>query len=233
MPTLMRIALATLFSLILSLTVGCADHPTHQALMEISGYVSDEPLRALAALDSLDPGTLTTADRHCRDFLRIKAKDKAYIRHESDSLILDVIGYYSDHGNSGQLAEALYYGGRVYSDLGDYPTALQYFQDALDSLSGTADCAGLQANITSQLGRLLDKLRLYDEAEPYIQSSIETGKRMGDTANVIYDLQLLGSVYIRAGKYDEAKRALEETIPLSDGQPEYHSAKSRMYMAEI
>ena len=229
----MRIALATLFSLILSLSVGCADHPTHQTLMEISGYVSDEPLRALAALDSLDPGTLTTADRHYRDFLRIKAADKAYIRHESDSLVLDVIGYYSENGCDEMHAEALYYGGRVYSDLGDYPTALRYFHEALDIMPKDENSMARRADISSQCGRLLNTLRLYDEAKPYIKSAIETGMRMGDTVNVIYDLQLLGGVYLRSYEYDAAERTFQKALHLSEGRQPYHKAKSMMYLAAI
>ncbi|MDE6768541.1 MAG: hypothetical protein K2J78_02320, partial [Muribaculaceae bacterium] len=102
--------------------------------MDIAEIVSDHPNDALTRLSSINPDSLSEADRHYFDFLSIKAKDKAYITHTSDSLIRDVIDYASSHQKEGYYTEALYYGGRVYSDLGDYPTALQYFQETLDLL---------------------------------------------------------------------------------------------------
>lgn len=50
------------------------------------------------------------------------------MEHTSDSLILDVIDYYSSNDDRNLYPEVLYYGGRVYSDLGDYPTSLSYFR---------------------------------------------------------------------------------------------------------
>ena len=63
----------------------------------------------------------------------IKAADKAYIAHASDTGILRVVDYYRAHPDSTLYAESLYYAGRVYSDLGDSPTALKYFQTSVSS----------------------------------------------------------------------------------------------------
>ena len=84
------------------------------------------------SLDSIDKDRLPESDSHFLDLLRIKARDKAYVTHTSDSIILSVVDYYADHKDSGLYPEALYYAGRVYSDMGDFPTALEYFHAALD-----------------------------------------------------------------------------------------------------
>ena len=72
----------------------------------------------------------------CGDRAREDSFNEIEGRISTDSLIRTVLEYYEKHPGSEQYPEALYYGGRVYSDLGDSPTALRYFQHALDALSG-------------------------------------------------------------------------------------------------
>lgn len=81
--------------------------------------------------------------------------------------MLDVIDYYSSRPGDSLYAEALYYGGRVYTDLGDCPTALQYYQRALDNLVAATDTDDLRVRLNSQIGMLLETLRLDDKAVPY------------------------------------------------------------------
>ena len=121
-----------LVATVTTILCSCSHSTQDERLIRISEIVSDSPQTAIACLDSIDPKQLSEADRHLFDLLTVKANDKAYIAHKSDSLIRDVISYYERHDKDPLYAEALYYGGRVYSDLGDYPTSLRYFQNALD-----------------------------------------------------------------------------------------------------
>lgn len=50
--------------------------------------------------------------------LTVKAADKAYVTHMSDSIIRPVLDYYEQEGDRRLLPEAYYYAGRVYRDLG-------------------------------------------------------------------------------------------------------------------
>ena len=195
--------------------------------------VSDNPRGAISRLDSIDVSTLSEADRHFRDLLAIKAADKAYVIHRSDSLVLDVIDWYGSHRKFGLYPEALYYGGRVYSDLGDYPTALAYFHNALDKLPDDDDYIVLRGNIVSQTGRLLNNLRLYKEAIPYLEMSLEIDDKLPDPTGKVYDLQLLGCIYMRAGNYSKAENIFKEALENSRNLPESHHAKSSMYLAAI
>lgn len=180
-------AIALMFS-------GCTGQPEDPRLLEISEKVSDFPNEMLARLDSIDVGFLKENDRNFHALLSIKAKDKAYIQHTSDSVILKVIDYYSRHKGSGHYPEALYYGGRVYSDIGDAPTAIRYFQDALDALpEGKVDA--FRATILSQTGSLLNSIRLYSEASEYMKKASMLSLQSGDSLNAMRDTQLLGSVY--------------------------------------
>lgn len=190
------------------LLCGCAGKSNDARLIHIEGIVSDNPGEALAMLDSIGYEELSDADRHFYDFLMIKAKDKAYIVHESDSLILDVVSYYK---GSELYPEALYYAGRVYSDLGDYPMALRYFQESLDNISGdAAGMLGLKGRVLSQTGRLLNRLRLYERSIPYIQESIKVDSIRKDTFSLAYDNELLGAVYLHLRNSSEATACFVE-----------------------
>ncbi len=211
----------------------CSGYTPDGRLSRVAGMVSESPGDALSALDSIDRGSLSEADRHYHDLLTVKANDKAYNRHTSDSLILDVIGYYKSHSSTGLYPEALYYGGRVYSDLGDYPTALRYFREALDNLGDGSSDTALEASVLSQTGRLLLQLRLYDEAATYIRESIKVDEALGDTVNMVYDLQLLGGACLTGGDYTLATQYFNQAMESSRNLPESYTAKSEMNLARI
>ena len=225
-PGLFLLLVATIATLLYS----CSHSAPDERLARISEIVSDSPRTAIASLDSIDPRQLSEADRHLFDLLTVKANDKAYIAHQSDSLIRDVISYYERHDKGPLYAEALYYGGRVYSDLGDYPTSLRYFQNALDMtpVDGNPD---LRSRIASQTGRLLNNMRLYKDATPYIEEALAIEREMKDTMSVVYDLQLLGINHLHEGNYKEAELFFREALGLSDNLPVNHKAKSEMYLA--
>lgn len=218
----------------LLLPAGCAgDGQPDGRLAGIAETVSRSPREALAGLDSIDPAALSEADRHYYDFLTVKARDKAYVAHTSDSLILDVIDYYADHDRDHLHAEALYYGGRVYSDLGDSPTALRYFQAALDAIPDTGECRRLRCKTSSQTGRLLNSLRLYDEAVPYVEEAIRLDSALNDTLNYVYDLQLLGHIFKGDENYDRAEFYFWEALERNCDLPLRHKADSEMYLADV
>lgn len=212
---------------------GCSDNKRDSRLIGIAEVVSESPEEALSRLDEICYDSLSTANRHYYDFLLIKVSDKCYIQHESDSLILDVIKYYSHQDKDNIYPEALYYGGRVYCDLGDYPTSLQYFQNALSCLPKNNTDLDCKANILSQTGRLLTEISLYEEAIPYIKESIKIGETLKDTVNIVYDLQLLGGTYLRAREYTLSEECFKKAIRLSHNLPVSFTAKSKMYLAAV
>ena len=216
--------------LIINILTGCSQD-FDSTLLEVNELINTDPKIALERLDSIDYAHLSPHDRHFFDFLNIKANDKAYHLHTSDSLILDVINYMAKKGSKAQYAEALYYGGRVYKDLGDFPNAVYYFQSSLDKLPNDADL-NLKANILSQTGRLFNELRLTDEATFYLEQVIEIDKQLNDTINLVYDLQLLGHINLTISNLSTAERIFKEALEYGHKLPQRYSAKTRMYIAE-
>lgn len=212
---------------------GCREREHDARLMAADDMMSDSPEAAIDSLGKVDYALLDERDRHFYDFLSVKAADKAYIKHERDSLILDVVGYYSSHRGAGLYPEALYYAGRVYSDLGDYPAALRYYQDALDELDDDDVNLDLKANMLSQTGRLLNQLRLYRQSIPYIEKSIAIDKQLSDIYSLAYDTQLLGAVYYHLGDYDMATEYINEALKQAETLSSEDKANIAMYLADI
>ena len=216
----------------LFLSSGCRRYPDDKRLLALSKIVSDRPEEVILSLDSIDKNFLSSRNRHYYDLLWIKARDKAYITHDSDSLILDVISYYKGNPDSNLYAEALYYGGRVYSDLGDNPTALKYFQESLINLKGNNGDPELKYRVLSQTGRLLSTLRLYEEAEEYVNEAVNVDKELDDTMKIVNDLQLLGEINIRNNRPNEAEKYLKEALLIGSELPCSSLAKTKVFMAE-
>lgn len=212
------------------LLIGCSGRPEDPRLLDIARKVSESPQEMQARLDSIDVASLKESDKYFHALLRIKALDKAYVKHTSDSVILRVIDYYSKHKGSGHYPEALYYGGRVYSDMGDAPTALRYFQDALDALPEGKD-NDLKSCIYSQMGSLLNSLWLYKEATASMEESIKIKMVDGDSLNLMRDMQMLGAIYMHAKDYDLADSCFRAAREIAVGISHRDTVVQDMYIA--
>ncbi len=192
--------------LILSLLVAAGCKQDHNAILEkVAQIASDHPEEALDSLKKIEYSKLSDSDRHYYDFLEIKALDKANIYSKSDSLILDVIAYVENNRSIIPYEEALYYGGRVYRELGDLPTALKYFEMAIAEFPEIAHDPELLPTIHFQTGHVFNKLRLFDEAKAHFLKALELDSLYSDSINQIYDLKALSNVSVRTEKDDDAE----------------------------
>lgn len=223
--------------------VGCS-RQYDARLTRIAEIVTPDPGRALAILDSINPCTLTERDRHYYELLTIKANDKAYITHKSDSLILEVLKYYGTNPSDPVYNEALYYAGRVYADMGDYPTALQYYRKALGIAQQTPDTSDLRSRILSQTGSLLEELRLYEEAIPYYMADLKQASANGDSLSIAYAQRSLGSAYYNLGTMadtdslrnsylETADSILTRSFDFSVKLPQEFAVESRILLAAV
>ncbi|MDE6265647.1 MAG: tetratricopeptide repeat protein [Paramuribaculum sp.] len=170
--------------------------PRVESLFSLAESVPEAALDSIDALDSLH---LSSTDRMLLRLATIKATDKADRQLPGDTAILPLVDYYSSHETERYYPTALYYAGRIYSESGDYPTALRYFQDALDLLPENTPDLNLRAAALSQTAAILANLRLFDQAEPYFTEALEIDRQMRDTINMIYDLENLANITLRNG----------------------------------
>ena len=209
-PGISRKSLPVLFAalcVLLCLTA-CRPKPYPSLLLAADSLASVLPDSACALLVSY---AADTADEplYVRMYYRllcIKAKDKAYIVHTSDSAILPVVAYYEHHKRLPHLPEAYYYAGRVYSDLGDAPQALAYFQRALDVMREDKDRVDMTVKklVLSQMGTLFKRQNLYPEALDVYRQSFQCKILLQDSVGMIYSNRDIGQIYMFLEQRDSA-----------------------------
>lgn len=216
---------------------GCSDNHNGKELKRLYKLCDSEPRQALLALDSIDYAGLSEKDRHFYDLISIKGRDNAYARVESDSIVLDLIDYYFSDRSDDLFLQSLYYAGRVYTRLGDYPTAIDYFKRLLKEIPERPENMEFIGRVQSQTGRLLQELRRNDEAIPYIKKAIYNLKQTGDSVSVVYDNLQLVKVFEEDSDIINAKRYLAEAIEYSDhlqdeGKAWIQSEKASIFVRE-
>ena len=240
-PDMSRKSLPVLFAALCVLLClsACRPKPYPSLLLVADSLVSVLPDSACALLASY---AADTADEplYVRMYYRllcIKAKDKAYIVHTSDSAILPVVTYYEHHKRLPHLPEAYYYAGRVYRDLGDAPQALAYFQRALDAMREDEDMV-LRSRIYSQMGVLLKQQNLYFEALDAYRQSLECFKVLKDSANIAYTYSLLGGLFLNLEQQDSTVFYYRNSYKLcrllnrTDLENEIQSQLARLYVEQ-
>ena len=147
--------------------------------------------------------------RRYYQLLTVRAADKAYIPHTSDSLILQVVDYYEQSGDPSLLPTAYYYAGRVYHDMKRFPDALPFFQKALTVLEMRPDHR-LMAKTNSQIGEILIDLNLEDQAMKYIDAARQNDILAGNVISLVYDLRDIANIYRTKQNYDNALQIYKE-----------------------
>ncbi len=212
----MRIKDSILLVICLFAVCSCGGGGSLDAEFERIDHLCDSiPEDAIRALDSIDRSSLSGKDLCRFDLLSIKSKDKAYVVHTSDSKILDLIDYYDKHRNEGHYAEALYYGGRVYSDIGDLPTALEFFQKSLDEIPDDERYLRFRSSVLDQTGRLLHSLRLDSAAIDYLEKSLKIEIQENNDYGMAFTNSLISSSLLRHKNIKEARRYIDEAIRIS------------------
>lgn len=135
--------------------------------------------------------------------LLIKAKDKAYITHTSDSTIKAVLKYYRNRKDKNRLLQVYYYAGRVYSDLEDAPRALHYFLRAIDVSHKSTDYKLISA-VYSQTGTLYLYQQVYDKAPEMFHKAYRYSILANDSVSMVYDLRDIGRYFSTQQNSDSA-----------------------------
>ena len=197
-------SLCTLLLLCLCLAA-CRQAPCPALLLQADSLLRGRPDSAMALLRQAAPlmPQQPEATRMYYRLLCVKAADKAYVVHTSDSLIRPVIAYYEEHRDRRHLPEAYYYGGRVYRDLGDAPQALDYLQRAARLLEGSRDYS-LKKVVYSQMGALFLFQDVYEEAMKAFKKSYQYQLLAHDKRGEVTTLCAIGYTFTALGNADSA-----------------------------
>ncbi len=196
--------LLTIFCLLLCL-FSCGSKPYPYALLSADSLMNTCLDSAVILLEKMEDG-ISQESKEIQMFywlLTIKAKDKAYITHTSDSLIQTIVHYYEKKKDEKYLPEAYYYAGRVYRDLGDAPQALDYFFKAAEIAKGCTDYR-LISRIYSQTGTLFLYQDTYNEALDVFRKACQYCFLAKDSIGVIYSLRDIGRTFTTLNRADSS-----------------------------
>ena len=200
----------------IAVVAGCADNSRLRDDIDRAGRLADtRPDSAIALLDSLS-SAIDQADKATRmryDLMLIKSRDKAYIEHRNDSMIAPVVEYFTDHTDPDLTPLALYYAGRVYSDLGDAPRALDYYQQAVNAIGDdTIKHYGLYKICHSQIAELFMHQHLFN----YALNSAIKAVDLSSPETLHWDYEMIACIYYEIGTIDSSltyyKRAYDSAL---------------------
>lgn len=188
-----------------------SNKPYPEAIRQAERRMNTHPDSALIFLSSLDPVIQFEPEetQMYHALLTIKAKDKLYITHTSDSLIKDITHFYEHFGNADKLMEAYHYLGSVYRDMNDAPKAVEAFQRAIDAGKNSRrdDILG---RIYHQMGTLFYHQGMYNEAMSAHKASNSYSQKLQDSEGIAITLRYIALTYDAANKQDSAVYYYEE-----------------------
>ena len=198
----MKHLLPIILSILLLSACGESGRMQFEQLQQIDSIAEVNADSAVAMIKTINRDTLSSNDnKYYYDLLKIRTNDKAYIAHTSDSAMLSVINYFENHDFNNLLPVAYYYGGRVYSDLGDAPQALEYFHKTLDCENINTKT---KAVAYSQVASIYHEQKIYDLAIPAYNKAIELNNKNNNYINILYNTHNLGEIYSAQNKKDSA-----------------------------
>lgn len=191
---------------LLPLLCACGSRHYPSSLLVADSLASVRPDSALLLLQSLEGDTadMPLSHRMYYRLLCIKAADKAYLPHTSDSLIRPVLHYYNmEKGDKRLLPEAFYYAGRVCRDLGDAPRALDYFEQALQAMRNHENLK-VKSKVYAQMGTLFSYQYMYPEALDAFRQSFRCNVTLKDSVGMIFNHRDMANCYRNMERPDSA-----------------------------
>ena len=206
-----------LLGLLLLFLLACNRTGEHEALFrQVESVVSDHPDSAMVLLQRIEePERLDSADWVRWALLTTQARDKAYIRHTTDSVINRVADYYQRFGDNHQKALAYYYVGRVNSDLGQLERATDAFLRASD-YSAKTDDHDLTFRILTQMGTRFAHQGLTHEAERAYRKALEIATQVNDSGHMAYGAAYLARVCGLRADWAQAENYYLESIAIAE-----------------
>ncbi len=168
-----RIVFVVLTFLCLAILISCRNHrPNDLRLIHIESLLEEHPDSALSLLQDLsDRFSMTDADKAYYALLMTAATDKnALSLLPCDSLLDDALLYYGDKDK--EKAVALLYKGRLFAEMNDPKSAIEYSLKALDVLQYYPEDVKYRRLIYGALGLWYVDSKLYDKALETLNQSL-------------------------------------------------------------
>lgn len=184
----------------LLLMLACTDGSRYDAdLKDILAVLNENPSMALSKLDSLKKywDVMPKESQKRWQLLHLSALNKCDTVFRSDSVQLELVAYFDRHGTPNEQMHASYLLGRAYSDMGEAPLALKWFQKAVEAADTTAvDCDfHTLFVIYGQIALTFEQQNLYLEEIEALKKFSHFALKDSDTYNYIRGIEFQESPY--------------------------------------
>lgn len=199
------------------LLLACNRAGEHEALFrQVESLVDERPDSAMVLLQRIEePERLDSAEWARWALLTTQARDKAYIRHTTDSVINRVADYYQRFGDNHQKALAYYYKGRVNNDLKRLEEATKAYLIAFD-YAKKIDDVNLNYGILSQIGTLYAYKNMTNEALDVYKQALVVARQAGDSSKIAFSYAYLGRICGEKEEWAQAENYYLESIAIAE-----------------
>lgn len=196
--------------ILISLAASSCDRGAYRELADIESYAAERPDSALQALEKIDASRIRRAKvraRYC--LLKSMTLDKNYIDVTDDSLTLEAVRWYRDHGTDAERAKAYYYHGRVQQNDKDYINAIIAFTNA-EKYAGMEEDWLYLGLIYRGMARIYNVTFNSEEELKYSIYASECYRKSDDELHYNYSLNNTAIAYNNLKKFDKAIALCEE-----------------------
>lgn len=213
-----QFVISTIIALLLALFAGCKQSfsPTLQKADQVLSTDTEKGSKMLDSICQAEPN-MSTADKKYYQLLKLKASDKDYQPITNQKLLIDsLVSYFEHAGEDNLLAEAYFYAGRVYYEIGDKPEALKFYQKASEKVA--KDNYALQGDIYCQMANVYRYTDLNKEALAAQRLAYQADSLSGNIRNMLYDIRDMGETYNSSNNLVYAKSYMQKGIILAKKQ---------------
>lgn len=190
----------------ISILFSCYTNTSYPEVMRQADHcIVQHPDSALAYLSSLD-STIQQEPEETQMYhalLSIKAKDKLYITHTTDSLIRKIVRFYESYDDADKLMEAYYYLGSVYRDMNEAPHAIEAFQQAFD-IGKDSKRDDILGRTYGQMGTLFAHQGMYVEAMDAYKKAYGYSLILNDHKGIVITSQDMARIFNLTNRPDSA-----------------------------
>lgn len=205
----------------------CGDGTDREAeIAAIDSIADTDAPRALALLDSMKPhmAGATEAEWSLYSLMRVKAEDKAYIVHKTDTVMLRLLDYYEEDGDKRRLPQVYYYAGRVYADMYDNDRALPYFQKVVEMADSSST---LYYKAQTQMGYIFLYQGMYKKGFNTFSKAYKYNKAKENKSSQAFALCGMANCLQRMNDYKQAMQYFQQALTLA------REAGDKSYEADI
>lgn len=205
-----------LLLLLLCGMASCLHKPVSTSFFSsVDSLLESKPDSAYSLLESVsDIESMPTSQQAEYALLLTQAMDKNMIPYVNDSIIKVAVDYYKRSEDLHKRANAFYYQGRVYQDLGDDVAAVEAFLAALDVV-GEHDESKFSLLVNANLGNCYASQGLYVRAMERARKAYSIGLKVGEKKDYAFLLRDIGNAYLFLNNPDSALNYYHQALSIS------------------